>query len=107
VKGTKTRTSKKEKRESKNQGTTRSMRKEISEYLRRESTREREREKRETNDGEIQMWEREERKQILDGRRGKKVQDMLRERKETIEHMWNGCSEMRERGKKGTGRNIE
>jgi hypothetical protein len=77
------------------------MRKEISEYLRRESTGVRE--KRETNDGEIQMWEREERKQILDGRRGKKVQDMLRERNETIEHMWNGCSEMRERERKGRG----
>jgi hypothetical protein len=29
--------------------------------------------KREKNDGEIQMWERKERKQVLDGRRGKKV----------------------------------
>jgi hypothetical protein len=39
-----------------------------------------------------------ERKQVLDGRRGKKVQN---EERETIEHMWNGCSEMRERkGKK-------
>jgi hypothetical protein len=29
------------------------------------------------NDGEIQMMEREERKQVLDGGRGKKVQSVL------------------------------
>jgi hypothetical protein len=102
VKGTKTRTSKKEKTESKNPR----YNKEYEKGNFRVPTKreyKREREKRETNDGEIQMWEREERKQILDGRRGKKVQDMLRERKETIEHMWNGCSEMRERERKGRG----
>jgi hypothetical protein len=33
--------------------------------------------KRKKNDGEIQMWERGERKQVLDGRRGKKVQNVL------------------------------
>jgi hypothetical protein len=36
-------------------------------------------------------------KQVLDGRRGKKVQNMCYEERETIEHVWNGCSEMRER----------
>jgi hypothetical protein len=33
--------------------------------------------KREKNGGEIQMWERGERKQVLDGRRGKNVQNVL------------------------------
>jgi hypothetical protein len=33
--------------------------------------------KRNKNDGETQMWERGERKQVLDGRRGKKVQNVL------------------------------
>jgi hypothetical protein len=33
--------------------------------------------KRKKNDGEILMWEREERKQVLDGKRGKKVQNVL------------------------------
>jgi hypothetical protein len=48
------------------------MTEEIPEYL------EREREcKRKKNDGEILMWERGERKQVLNGRRGKKVQNML------------------------------
>jgi hypothetical protein len=40
------------------------------------------------------MWEREERKQVLDGRRGKKV------------HMWNGCSDMREKERKEDRREI-
>jgi hypothetical protein len=31
---------------------------------------------------------------------------MCYEKKETIEHRWNGCSDMRE-GEKGTGRNSE
>jgi hypothetical protein len=31
---------------------------------------------RKKNDGEIQVWERGERKQVLDGRRGKKVPDV-------------------------------
>jgi hypothetical protein len=52
------------------------------------------------------MWKRRERKQVLDGRRGKKVQNVLWGERETIEYMWNGCSEMREGGK-GTGRNTE
>jgi hypothetical protein len=33
--------------------------------------------KRKKNDGEILIWERGERKQVLNGRRGKKVQNML------------------------------
>jgi hypothetical protein len=33
--------------------------------------------KRKKNGGEIQMWERGDRKQVLDGRRGKKVQNVL------------------------------
>jgi hypothetical protein len=32
---------------------------------------------------------------------------MCYEERKTIEHMWNGCSEMRERREKGTGRNRE
>jgi hypothetical protein len=32
---------------------------------------------REKGDGEIQMWEGGDRKQVLDGRRGKKVQNVL------------------------------
>jgi hypothetical protein len=35
-----------------------------------------------------------ERRQVLDGRRGKKVQNVLRRE---IEHMWDGCSEVRMR----------
>jgi hypothetical protein len=66
------------------------MREEIPEYLGRESTRESKMMAR-------FMWERGERKQVLDGRRGKEVKDVLCGEKETIEHMWNGCSEMRER----------
>jgi hypothetical protein len=37
--------------------------------------------KREKNDGEIQMWERGETKQVLDGRREKEVKDVLCGRK--------------------------
>jgi hypothetical protein len=62
--------------------------------------------KRKKNDGEIEMWEREERKQILNGRRRKKVENVLcmrRERERRIEHMRNGCSEMRERERKERG----
>jgi hypothetical protein len=44
----------------------------------------------------VQMWERKEREQVLDGRRREKVQDVERMR----------CNE-RERGGKGTGRNTE
>jgi hypothetical protein len=56
-------------RESKSQSTTRSMRGD-----RGNSGIPGEREcKREKNDGEIQMWERKEGKQVLNGRRGKKV----------------------------------
>jgi hypothetical protein len=32
---------------------------------------------------------------------------MCYEERETIEHMWNKCSEMIERGKEGVGRNTE
>jgi hypothetical protein len=50
------------------------------------------------------MWERGERKQVFDGRRGKKVQDLLRGEREIIEHiMWNRCSEMRKRERKERG----
>jgi hypothetical protein len=70
VKGAKTRTTKKEGRELKNQGTTGSMTEEIPEYLGREGAREK-------NHGEIQTWERGEIKQVLSGRRGKKVQNVL------------------------------
>jgi hypothetical protein len=59
--------------------------------------------KREKNDGEIQMWERGETKQVLDGRREKEVKDVLCGEKETIEHMWNGCSKMRARGRERNG----
>jgi hypothetical protein len=58
--------------------------------------------KREKNDSEILTWERGERKQVLDVRGGKKVLECYEER-ETIEHMWNGCSEMREREGKERG----
>jgi hypothetical protein len=53
------------------------------------------------------MWEQGERKQVLDGRRGKKVQNVLRgeREREAIEAMWNGCSEMRRRDR--AGRNTE
>jgi hypothetical protein len=65
------------------------MAEEIPKYLWKDSARERKM---------MARIERGERKQVLDGRRGKKVQN---EERETIEHMWNGCSEMRERkGKK-------
>jgi hypothetical protein len=37
--------------------------------------------KREKNDAEIQMWKRGERKQVLDGRKGKKMQNVRRERR--------------------------
>ncbi|KAJ3633495.1 hypothetical protein MTP99_010438 [Tenebrio molitor] len=43
------------------------------------------------------MWERGEREQVLDGKREKEVKDVLCGEKETKEHMWNGCREMRER----------
>jgi hypothetical protein len=40
------------------------------------------------------MWEQGERKQ---------AKDVLCEEKETIEHMWNGCSEMREKEREEGG----
>jgi hypothetical protein len=61
---------KKEGRELKNQDTTGSIRRVRQRKFR--STWEREK-----NNGEIQRWEPEERKQVLDGRRGKKVQNVL------------------------------
>jgi hypothetical protein len=51
------------------------MTNEIAEYLGREW-------KREKNNGEIQIWKRGERKQILDGRREEKVQNVLRGERE-------------------------
>jgi hypothetical protein len=46
------------------------------------------------------MWVRGERKQVLDGRRGERTCKICYEEREKIEHMWNGCSEMRERERK-------
>jgi hypothetical protein len=90
VKGTKTRTSKKEWRESKNQGTAgRCMTEEIPEYLGRESARERQMMARfrcENEERGIGPKQREEGAECV-------------KRRETTEHMWNGCSEMRERGR--------
>jgi hypothetical protein len=65
---------------------------------------ERERERKE-NDGEIQMWERGEREQILDGRRKKNVW-MCREEREDRAHVERMRRTEREGGK-GTGRNTE
>jgi hypothetical protein len=59
---------------------------EIPEYLGRESARER------------QMMARF--RQVLDGKRGEKMQDVLRGEREMIDHMWSGCGEMRERERK-------
>jgi hypothetical protein len=42
------------------------------------------------------------RKNPVDGRR-KRRRRMCYEERETIEHMWNGCSEMRERERKEQG----
>jgi hypothetical protein len=51
------------------------------------------------------MWEGGERKQVLDGRRRKKVHNVLWEEREKkrIEHIWNGSSEMREKERKQRG----
>jgi hypothetical protein len=49
------------------------------------------------------MWERGERKQVLDGGEQRRCRMCYEEREETIEHMWNGCSEMRERERKERG----
>jgi hypothetical protein len=100
MKRTNTRTSKREGRESKNQGREyeRCMTEEIPEDLGRESAREK-------NEGEIQMWERGERKQDWMEGEERRCRICYEERK-TIKHMWNGCSEMKERSK-GVGRNTE
>jgi hypothetical protein len=66
----------------------RCMTEEIPEHLGRERARKK-------NDGEIQMWERGKRKRILDGRRGKKVQN--------VEWM----KRNKRKVGKGTGRNTE
>jgi hypothetical protein len=50
-------------------------------------------------DGEIQIWKRGERKQVLE----EGAECAMRRERETIEHMWNGCSEIREREKKERG----
>jgi hypothetical protein len=70
VKGTKIRTSKKEEREAKNQAG-KCMTEEIAGVPGEREC------KRKNNDCEIQMWERGERKQVLDGTRVKKVQNVL------------------------------
>jgi hypothetical protein len=73
------------------------MTEEIPEYLRRESAKERkmmarficrneERENRYRMEGEERRCR------------------MCYEKRETIEHMWNGCSEMRERGRERNGK---
>jgi hypothetical protein len=75
------------------------MTEEIPEYLRRESAKERkmmvrficrneERENRYRTEGEERRCR------------------MCYEKRETIEHMWNGCSEMRERGRERKGEKI-
>jgi hypothetical protein len=74
VKLTKTQTSKKERRESKNPDTTGSMRGVEQRKFRRTWKGECKRKK---NDSEIQIWKRGERKQVLDRKRGKKVQNVL------------------------------
>jgi hypothetical protein len=51
---------------------------------------------REKNHGEIQRWEPEERKRYWMEGEERRCR-MCYEKTETIEHMWNGCSEMRER----------
>jgi hypothetical protein len=48
------------------------------------------------------MWEQGKRKQVLDGRRRRRCR-MCYEERETIQHMWNGCSEIRERERKERG----
>jgi methyl coenzyme M reductase subunit C-like uncharacterized protein (methanogenesis marker protein 7) len=76
MKGRKTRTSKKERRESRyNREYERCMTEDIPEYLRRESARKR----------KMMGRFRGERKQVLDGRKGKNDEE-----RKTIEHMWNG-----------------
>jgi hypothetical protein len=48
------------------------------------------------------MWERGERQQVLDGGEQRRCR-MCYEERDTIEHMWNGCSEMRERERRERG----
>jgi hypothetical protein len=56
------------------------------------------------NDGEIQMRERGEREQVLDGRRGEKVQDVQRGEGDDRAHVERmGRNEMRERGRERSG----
>jgi hypothetical protein len=86
VKETKAQTRKKERKASKNPN----MTEEIPEYLRRESAKER------------KMMARfrcrnEERENRYRTEREERRCRMCYEKRETIEHMWNGCSEMRER----------
>jgi hypothetical protein len=82
VKGTKTQTSKKQGRESKksryNKEYERCMTEEIPEYLGRE---------RKKNDNEIQIWKWGDIKQVLDGRRGKKVQNVLWGKRDSRAHV--------------------
>jgi hypothetical protein len=61
---------------------------------------------REKNDGEIQMQEPGEREQVLDGRRGEKVQDVPRGERNDKAHVERMRRNEREGGK-GTGRNTE
>jgi hypothetical protein len=56
------------------------MTEQIPEYLGRERAKERK-----------MMWEEGKRKQVLDGRRGRRCR-MCYEEREIMEHMWNGCS---------------
>jgi hypothetical protein len=90
VKGTKTRTGKKEGRESKNQGRDyeRCMTEEIPEDLGREE-----------NEGEVQMWERGERKQDWMEGKERRCRICYGEKK-TMEQMWNGCKEEERSGEK-------
>jgi hypothetical protein len=52
------------------------------------------------------MWERGERKQVLNGRRGERTCKICYEEREKIQYIWNGCSEMRER-ERGREKNRE
>jgi hypothetical protein len=80
VKRTKTQTSKKEGKESKNPDTTGTIAEAIPEYLWREC-------KRNKNDGETQMWERGERKKSIGREERKKGAECATRREKTMTHV--------------------
>jgi hypothetical protein len=55
---------------------------------------------REKNDGEIQMWESREMENRSWTEEEERRCRMCHEERQTIEHMWSGCNEMRERERK-------